>query len=258
MKTETRLERILHQLQETGSVSVDGLSEEFGVSVATVRRDLKKLEKGGMLHRTHGGATMIEPLFYEPFRSDSSFQEQVARYAQEKRRIGLAAAELVKEGDTIALTPGTTTLEVVRGIRHRRNITVITNTVNVAMELSKRNDLNVFVTGGYLRGEWFSLVGGSTIEALRRVFVDKVFIGANGIDAERGLTVFNAAEAEVNRVMIEQAREKIAVADHSKLGVVANFLLCRTEEVDLLITDSGASEQATAAFEEKGVKIHRA
>ena len=110
-KGAPRTERILRELRQAGSISVEQLCELLSVSVATVRRDLQELEDKGLLRRTHGGAVSIEPLFYEPFRHDSSFQEQIERHAEEKRRIALAAADMVQDGETIALTAGTTTTE---------------------------------------------------------------------------------------------------------------------------------------------------
>ena len=181
-KQQVRLTRILTELQKSGSVSVEGLSAELEVSLVTIRRDLDTLENQGILRRTHGGAVSIEPLFYEPFRNDRSFQAQVEKFADEKRRIGRAAAALIAEGEVIALTPGTTTTEVIRGIPLNHKITVVTSTVNVAMELSKRKDLQVFVTGGHLRGDWFSLVGPSAAQSLSHVLVHTLFIGADGVD----------------------------------------------------------------------------
>src|SRR5690348_5030121 len=126
--------RIMRELRQAGSVSVEQLCAMLTVSVATVRRDLEELEDKGLLRRTHGGAVTIEPLFYEPFRHASSFQEQIEKNAEEKRRIALAAADMVQDGETIALTAGTTTTEVVRSIRNRRGVTVGPSTINVAME----------------------------------------------------------------------------------------------------------------------------
>src|SRR3569833_1166596 len=171
-KQESRLGAILTMLQQTGSISVDELRTRFDVSVVTVRRDLTVLEERGLLRRTHGGAESIEPLFYEPFRNDRSFQAQVSRFADEKRRIGRAAAALIESGETIALTPGTTTTEVIRGLPLNHNISVVTNTVNVAMELSKRKDVYVFVTGGHLHGEWNSLVGSAALKALANMLLN--------------------------------------------------------------------------------------
>ena len=256
-KSPDRADRILRELQRCGSVSVEELCGLLQVSVATVRRDLEELEQEGLLRRKHGGAISIEPLFYEPFRHDSSFQEQIGRNAEEKRRIALAAAELVGDGETIALTAGTTTTEVVRSIRHRRGVTVVTNTVNVAMELSKRNDLEVFVTGGFLRGDWFSMVGPAANYAMSQIIVHKVFLGVNGIDAERGLTSGNSGEAAINAVMIKQAREKIVVADHSKLGACATYVFAPAAAVGLIITDTGATDDLIAPFVAMGIEVRR-
>src|SRR5882724_4756406 len=187
-KQQTRLTEILTSLQRDGSVSVEQLSERLEISVVTVRRDLDLLEQKGLLRRTHGGAVSIEPFFYEPFRNDRSFQAQVEKFAEEKRRIGRAAAALIQKGDIIALTPGTTTTEVIRGLPLNHDITVVTSTVNVAMELSKRKDLDIYVTGGHLHGDWFSLVGPTAAQSLSRVMIHVLFIGADGIDAKSGIS----------------------------------------------------------------------
>jgi DeoR family transcriptional regulator of aga operon len=252
-----RQSRILRALQQSGSVSVDELAEQLSVSIATIRRSLQDLEDRGLLRRTHGGATSIEPLLYEPFRHDSTFQEQFERQRDEKRRIALAAADLVQDGESISLTAGTTTTEVVRSIRHRRGITVVTNTVNVAMELSQRKDLDVFVTGGQLRGEWFSLVGAAATRAMSRFFVDRAFIGVNGIDSRQGLTCHNPDEAEMNHIIVRHSKQRIVVADHTKLGLVATHQICPVTAVHLLITDTGASDKAIAPFLQKGIEVRR-
>jgi DeoR family transcriptional regulator of aga operon len=256
-KRSNRTALILRELRQAGTVSVEALRDKLEVSMATVRRDLQELEDRGLLRRTHGGAIPIEPLFYEAFRHDRSFQEQVGSFAEEKRRIAVAAAELISPGDTIALTAGTTTTEVVRSLHTHGGITVVTNTVNVAMELSNRKDIHVFVTGGHLRGDWFSLVGSAAIHTMSGVFVDLLFIGVNGIDAERGLTCFNSDEVEINRSMVGQAKRKIAVADRSKLGVVANWQICAAKEIDMLITDTGATEPMVEPFLAKGIEVRR-
>src|SRR5690242_20701149 len=210
------MNKILTALQQTGSVSVEELSQQLRVTVVTVRRDLDALEAQGRLRRTHGGAVSIAPFFYEPFRNDRSFQAQVERLAEEKRRIGRAAAALIKEGEIIALTPGTTTTEVIRGLPLNHHITVVTSTVNVAMELSKRKDLEVFVTGGHLRGDWFSLVGPTAAQSLSHLLISTLFIGADGVDAKHGVSCFSPDEAQLNSIMVKHAQRKVAVADHSK------------------------------------------
>jgi DeoR family transcriptional regulator of aga operon len=256
-KQQARLAAILTALQQSGSVAVDALSKQFDVSVVTIRRDLDALERRGMLRRTHGGAVSIEPLFYEPFRNDRSFQAQVERFAEEKRRIGRAAAALIKDGEIIALTPGTTTTEVIRGIPFNHKITVVTSTVNVAMELSKRKDLEVFVTGGHLRGDWFSLVGPTAAQSLSHLLIHTLFIGADGIDAKCGVTCYSPDEAQLNSAMVKRAQRKVAVVDHSKFGVVAGWSICPTSVLDIIVTDTGATDETIAPFERAQIQVNR-
>ena len=252
-----REQKILEALSRAGTLTVAHLCDVLGISPATARRELQSLETKGRLRRTHGGAVPNEPLLYEGFRNDSTFKEQIGRHSEEKRRIAIAAAEMIQGGDTIALTSGTTTTLVTRNIPHRSGITVITSTVNIAMELSNRADLSIVVTGGVLRPGWFSLVGPNAVDSMRQFFPDKVFVGVNGVDPERGVTTFNPEEMAVDRMMIRQAKQKIVVADHSKLGIVATCLVCPIQDIDLLITDSGANDDMIAAFEANGVTVRR-
>jgi DeoR family transcriptional regulator of aga operon len=260
-KTENlvaRHENILRKLQETGSVAIDDLCATLGASLATIRRDLEDLESRSLLRRTRGGAVPIGPLFYEPFRHDASFQDKISSFGEEKRRIAVAAAALARPGNTIALSGGTTTTEVVRCLRALSGITIIINSVNVAMELSNRKDIDVIVTGGHLRGNWFTLIGPIANAAAEMLFADLMFIGVDGIDVEQGLTCTNSAEAEVLRNLVHHSKTKVVVADHSKLGVASRFLLCPTREIDQLITDAGASDEAVSEFKKLGIAVTRA
>jgi DeoR family transcriptional regulator, aga operon transcriptional repressor len=256
-KQRVRLTAIMQELRQSGMVSVESLSAELDVSLVTIRRDLDQLERDGLLHRTHGGAVSIEPLFYEPFKNDRSFQAQLEKFADEKRRIGRAAAALIEKGETIALTPGTTTMEVIRSLPLNQNITVVTNTVNIAMELSKRKDLDIFVTGGHLRGDWFSLVGLTAIQSLERMLIHTLFIGADGIDAVWGANCLSPDESDLNSAMAKLARRRIAVVDHSKFGVVAGWRICQTQDLHVLITDTGATDEMIEPFRRAGVDVRR-
>jgi DeoR/GlpR family transcriptional regulator of sugar metabolism len=256
-RQQLRFTVILTALQKAGSVSVEELGKELQVSHVTVRRDLDMLETQGLLRRTHGGAVSIEPFFYEPFRNDRSFQAQVEKFADEKRRIGRAAAGFIKKGNIIALTPGTTTTEVVRGLPLNHNITVVTSTVNVAMELSKRKDLEVYVTGGHLHGDWFSLVGPTAAQSLSRLMIHVLFIGADGIDAKSGVSCYDPDEAQLNATMVRHAHKKVAVVDHSKFGIVAGWRICSTDEIDVLVTDSGATDEMVAPFQQADIEVVR-
>lgn len=252
-----RQEYILRHLQETGTITVDDLCSTLGASIATIRRDLEDLESRSLLRRTRGGAVPIGPLFYEPFRHDASFQDKVSSFAEEKRRIALAAAELIESGQTIALSGGTTTTEVVRSLKMISGISLITNSINVAMELSHRKDIEVIVTGGHLRGNWFTLIGPLANASADRLFADTMFVGVDGISAEQGLTCTNATEAEVLRRLVDHSKTRIVVADRSKLGAVSKYLLCAVAGIDRIITDSGASDEAIAPFKKLGIAVSR-
>jgi DeoR family transcriptional regulator of aga operon len=164
----------------------------------------------------------------------------------------------VTDGETIAIGAGTTTTEVARNLRHRKGITIVTNAVNIAMELSHSKELKVFLTGGSLSVEWFALVGPAAIAAVREIFVDKAFIGVDGVHATHGLTTNYPDQAAVHQAMLKQARQKIAVADHSKMGVIGTNLICPPGSIDLLITDRTADEKKIAEFTKKGVSVRRA
>jgi DeoR family transcriptional regulator, aga operon transcriptional repressor len=256
--TERRAQLILQELLRAEEVSVGRLAKRLKVSSATIRRDLSELERRGLLRRSHGGAVPIQPLLYEPFRHISYYHEQERQRGAEKRRIGLVAAEMVTDGDIISIGAGTTATQVARSVCLHKGITVLTNAVNVAMELSHRDDLKVIVTGGDLSGDWFALVGPAAIQSVGEMFVDKVFVGVDGIHVEHGLTTNYPEQATIHRAMMRQARRKVVVADHRKLGAVGAALICPLESVDVLITDKGATDDAVAPFVAKGITVHRA
>ena len=241
MLNSERRKKILQQLLRDGEVTVLELAERLKTSTMTVRRELTSLERAGLLRRTHGGAIQVEPMFYEPLRYLSSFVAQEQFHAAEKRRIGLAAAELVKDGETIALGAGTTTTQVGRSLRHRKGITVVTNALNIAVELSHRANLNIIVTGGSLSSDSFALIGSLGITAVGDRFYDKAFIGGDGIHPDHGLTTNCPDQGSVHQAMIRQSRQRIVVADHSKIGNVGKALIAPITDLDLIITDESAS-----------------
>src|SRR5215207_8456873 len=253
-----RAQVILQELLRAGKVSVGPLARRLKVSTATIRRDLSELEGRGLLRRSHGGALPIQPLLYEPFRHTSNYQEQERQRIAEKRRIGLAAAELVGDGESLAIGAGTTATQVARSISLHKGLTVLTNAINVAMELSHREDLKVIVTGGFLSGDWFALVGPGAIRSVGEIFVDKVFIGVDGIHVDYGLTTNYPDQATIHRAMMRQARQKIVVADHRKLGATATALISPLEGVNILITDRGATDESVAPFIARGIEVRRA
>ena len=254
-----RSERIIKFLLRVGTASIDEIVGEAGSSAPSIRRDLARLETRGLIKRTHGGATLVEPLLYEPFRYDSSFLAREQRYAVEKRRIGAAAAELVMANETVGLTAGTTTTHIGRSLRHRDKIQVITNAINIGMELCNQPGIRTYLTGGVVPWAWsFSLTGNPALEFLDDVYMDKVFLSVTGFDAERGATTLETDEALVYRKMLKQSKQVIVVADASKLGKVSPAFICPASEIHVLITDIGASDEALAAFDRQGMKIVRA
>jgi DeoR family transcriptional regulator of aga operon len=257
-REEKRVDAILRELRRKGNISLDEIVKSLRTSPASVRRDLAKLEMKGLVRRTPGGATLVEPLLYEPFRYDSVFQNREQHRVPEKRRIGLAASELIRENETVGFTAGTTTTYVARSLRNRHNIRVITNAVNIAMELSNCAGLRTFVTGGFV--QWagsFSLVGHAAVEFLNDIYMDKAFISVCGIDAIRGVTVIESEEALTFRAMIHQAKKAIVVADSSKLGAVTAALVCPISDIHMLITDTRASDKTVAMFTERGIEVRR-
>ncbi len=255
-KTDSREEKIMRLLLGRGSATIDELLDTIGTSAPSIRRDLNRLENRGLVRRTHGGAMLVEPLLYEPFRYDTSFQAREQRAASEKRRIALAAADLIQPNETVGITAGTTTTQVGRALRHRANIKVVTNAINIGMELCNQPGMRTSITGGVLPYAWsFSLTGPAAIRFMDDVYLDKVFLNVVGIHAERGCTTMEQDEALTFRAMVRQAREVIVVADSSKLGRVSSSLICPLSEVHTLVTDTGASEETLAPFTERGMRI---
>src|SRR6202789_947657 len=253
---QDRAKRILHLLLQKGEGSIEELAAAVGASTASVRRDLIKLEERGLVNRTHGGAEVAGKLGYEPFRFDAAFPLREERFADEKRRIALAAAAMVADGETVALSPGTTTTQVARSLRHREGIHIVTNAVNIGMELSSLPNARVTLTGGSIR--WpgaFSMVGATAFDSLQRLFFDKVFMGACGIHPEHGLSVIESDEALILGEMVKHSKQVIAVADASKLGMFTPVQVCGTNELHTIITDDSVDPELVEAFQQRQVRV---
>jgi DeoR family transcriptional regulator of aga operon len=258
-KIDVRADQIMKALLRAGEISVQELVDQIGTSAPSIRRDLARLERRGLILRTHGGAALVEPLLYEPFRHDTSFQARELRSADQKRRIGLAAGELIAEQETIGLTAGTTTTHIGRSLRHRRGISVVTNAVNIGMELCNQPAIKTTLTGGTLAWAWtFALAGQAAVNFLKDVYLDKVFVGVTGFDVERGVTTLEPEEATVSLAMIRQAQQVIVVADSTKIGRVSPALICPTSSVHVLVTDTGLPDETYEALTTRGIRVIRA
>lgn len=245
-----RQEKIKQLLLEKGSVRVRALCELLQVSEVTVRTDLNQLEEEGFLIRHHGGAVLVQRI-----ESERSFAEQESRFAAEKQRIGAAAAEMVTPGDTIILDVGTTITQLARQLMYKEHVVVVTNGLNIALELEKYPGIDVLVTGGMLRRLQHSLVNPYATLILSQIHADKLFLGCNGVSATVGITNVNMQEAEVKRAMIQAAKQVIVLADSSKIGVVAAAAVADITEVDTVITDVQANPDEVAALQEVGVEV---
>src|ERR1700679_914938 len=255
-KTDVRGDRIMEALLRAGDISVQELVDQVGTSAPSIRRDLARLEKRGLVLRTHGGATLVEPLLYEPFRHDTSFQARELRSADAKRRIGVAASELIGESETIGLTAGTTTTQIGRSLRHRRGITVITNALNIGMELCNQPAIRTMLTGGTLAWAWtFALAGQSAVNSLNDVYLDKAFIGVTGFDVVRGVTTLEPEEAAVSLAMLRNAKRVIVVADSKKIGNVSPALICSISAIHVLVTDTGIPQEVRDALVGRGIEV---
>jgi len=244
-----RREKILETLRQSGEVSIEHIVGRFGVSPATARRDLRLLERQGLALRRHGGAATPESSLY-----DASYLERERTSIAHKRGIALAASELIHTAQTIALTGGTTTTAVARALRGRE-LVIVTNAVNIAMELAREPRIRVHLTGGRLVGASYELVGSAAVQALEGLNVDVAFIGVNGVSVERGLTTNNEEEAEVNRAMVDVARRVIVVADHSKLGRATLVQICPLDAAHVLITDREARVRDVEAIRQAGIEV---
>ncbi len=240
-------------LAEEGRIRVSLLAERLNVSEATVRRDLRAMQLKGLLLRTYGGALLPQPTAFEV-----SFDESQALALAEKQAIGRQAAALVHAGDSIIIESGSTTLEMARCLGDISPLTVFTNSLAICKELSAHAGIDITVLGGTLRRQSASLVGHWVTEILRQVKVDQAFLGVNGISADFGLSAPNIYTAETRKAMIAAARNRIALADHRKLGIETLYGVAPLDSIDLLITDAGAGEELLSPLRATGLEIVRA
>lgn len=248
-----RRELVLDLLERKGRVLVGELALKASVSEMTIRRDLEALEREGVLKRVHGGAVSAVSMSYEP-----PFPVRAQRAVETKERIGQAAASLLAEGETVILDVGSTTLEVAKALKGRRNLTIITPSLRVADVLAGEPGLRLMLTGGMVRPGELSLVGDLADRAFADLRFDTFIMGVGGIDPDAGLTEFNPDDARVKRAALSSARRCVVTADSSKLGKVAFARICPLERVDVLVTDGGAPADMVEALEGADVEVVKA
>lgn len=238
---------MLDALRASGGASVAQLASDLHVGQATVRRALARLADGGQVIRTYGGAVLADPA--RPTPPPASDPEWAA-----KRAIGAAAASLVRDGETIALSSGTTVLEVARRLRGRR-LTAITNALGVASTLLDSPGLDIVVLGGLVLPGVHSLQGHLTEQAMIDLRADRVFMGASAVDLDHGFMTEQVAEIPVDRALRRMAREVVIVADATKFERLAPGFMFGFEAVSTIVTDDRISPQVHAALEDRGVRV---
>jgi len=248
MLAKQRQAVILEEVRRSGGVRVSDLTELLQVSDMTIRRDLDVLAESGLVEKVHGGATAVgERSTFEPGFEAKSFRER-----PEKEAIAELAATLVRPGSAIGLNAGTTTWALARRLGEVPNLTVVTNSIQVAgvFHQHDRGDQTVVLTGG-LRTPSDALVGPVAIGAIRSLNLDVVFMGVHGMDPRRGFSTPNLMEAEANRALAEAARRVVVVADHTKWGVIGLCSILALDQADVLVTDAGLGEEAREVLAEQ-------
>ncbi len=251
---ELRHRRMADLVESAGFTRVTDLAGHFGVSTVTVRSDLAALEALGQLRRVRGGAVPVSLGVAE-----KSLELSAAEQAREKVAIGTRAAALVSTGDVVVLDVGSTTTAIAEALmlrRDLRDVTIVTNALNVAMRLEAASDrISVIVSGGTVRPLQHSLVNPYATLLLEQLTAHLAFIGCNGVDATGGVTNRNVAEAEIKRAMVRASRRAVVVADGTKLGEVEVARVCALTDVDLLVTDSTADPDIVAQLVAAGLDV---
>jgi DeoR/GlpR family transcriptional regulator of sugar metabolism len=253
MLADLRQKQLLTYLVTRRAAQISELSMAFGVSMSTVRRDLQEMEDRGLVRRVHGGALLLDG---HPDRgAEETAPQRASHQAEVKRRIGQAAAALVRDNSTIIVTGGTTTAEMLPFLAEKANLTVITNAVNVAYALSGGPSIDVIVLGGWLRHSELSLLGHLTMQALHDLRADQVFHGIFGIDVEHGLTGTFIQEVQTDRAIIGAARELVILADHTKFGQTGPMRLLPIGAASTVVTDTEAPASSVEALRRQGINV---
>lgn len=250
LNIELRRRRIKEILDQEGKVKVAELSQLFGISEVTIRSDLKELENEGLLERVHGGAIPTSRTYY-----NMNFHERKDSNVDEKRRIASAVAAMIDDGETIMINSGTTTFYIACELKNHKNLSIVTNSISIAMELGQLSNLNIILLGGSINVQYSFTYSHDTINQLKRYKADKLILSVDGINASAGLTTYYFQEAEVNKTMMERVNNTIVVADYSKIGRESFSHIASTDMIDYLITNNSANRQELDKIETKGVEV---
>ncbi|MEG0769341.1 MAG: DeoR/GlpR family DNA-binding transcription regulator [Ruthenibacterium sp.] len=251
MLAQERRNLILERLQEEKSVVVGELSQRYSVSEETIRRDLDKLEKDGFATKSYGGAVINENV-----NIDMPFNVRKKRNISGKQKIAGMVEGMVESGDHIILDASTTAVFIAKAIKHKKNLTVITNSIEIMIELSDVPGWKIISPGGSLREGYLALIGPRVSEGLRAYHVEKAFVSCKGVEMESGFTDGNEDVAQTKRTMLHCAKEKILVVDSSKFDTVAFAHIGDLEDVDAVVTDRTPSQSWIDFFTENNIRCY--
>ncbi|MDY4609159.1 MAG: DeoR/GlpR family DNA-binding transcription regulator [Sphaerochaetaceae bacterium] len=245
-----RQQNILAILEHDGFASVCDLASRLQVSEMTIRRDFQLFEEKALVRRVHGGAMIVNKCIQEP-----QFELRESSFIEEKQQVAKLAATLVREGTTIALDSGTTALELVKFLTDVEGLTIITSNIRVINFCLDYNNLQVIVPGGMLRPGEGSLVGNYTLDFLKNIHVDQFFMGVGGIDNKVGVTEYNAEDAAVKKILVENARQVIALADSTKFNKITFAKICDLDSLDIVVTNTKVPDNFRDVFQQHGINV---
>lgn len=235
-----RRQYILTLLQSTKAVSVSELSKAISVTEETIRRDLEKLEKEGAIVRVHGGAYLLEGYGYE-----TSIKVREKMYLEEKKQIAKLSLPLIHDYDSLLLDCSTTAVYIAKELKESgRKVSVVTNSLLVAMQLQETTNIRLILLGGEYKMDTKSFCGNVTVESLEHYYVDKAFISSAGISLQGGLTDYTLEEATVRQKMIQQAKLCYYAADITKIGKSAIYRIGDLDDVDCLISNEAIAPKS--------------
>jgi len=235
---------LLQRIREEGYVDAVSLARELEVDGSTIRRDLAQLTRAGLIRRTHGGALTAEP----GAAIDTPYEDRRRTNLAAKKKIARAAADLVHDGQIVILDNGSTTFQIAVELRRKRNLTILTNDLLIAMRTAGHPTNRLHMAGGVLLDTVYTLVGPATVAAFSGIHADWAFMGAEGIDAAGGITNINVIEIPIKHAMMAAAAMTVFVADRSKFGKLALATVCPISEADLILTDDTLPEEQRGAF----------
>jgi len=250
MFVEERRHQIIELLSEKEKITVNELKKHFSVSEVTIRKDLNNLEKQNLLTRTHGGAIINESVIDVP----TIYKRKVIN-KKIKAEIGKKAVDYVKSGQTIMLDSGTTTFEVSKNL-NKKDLLVISNSLEICNNLIQTNGVNVIIAGGRIDKENLSIHGKSAENLIKKYNADIFFMGLSALSLEKGLTTSEERTANIKRLMMDSAKKVILVSDSSKFGKVSFSSICDFDAIDLIITDNNIETEYIEAFNKAGVDLY--